>query len=66
MNKGTVSVVIDDSIRWVRHSGSMPGGVSVAERGSLLSVLSLLSEATEQVIVQLRALENADPVSDVY
>lgn len=61
MNQGTVTVVVDDEIRWVRHIGESSGGVSIPDRKSLLEVLSLLVDATEQVTAQLRALECNEP-----
>lgn len=65
MVEGLVSVVVDDAIRWTRRSGPAPEGMASADRSVLLSVLSLLVEATEQVTVQLRALEHSDGIPDV-
>lgn len=62
MRDGTVAVVIGDEIRWTRHTGATQSGISATNRSFLMDVLSLLVEATEQVTVQLRALDNLERI----
>ncbi|SRR5579871_538567 len=62
---GRVSVVIDDRIVWAKESGPESGGGFSSRDGRELSdVLSLLAEATGQVIAELRALQDSQPISN--
>lgn len=64
--ESTVTVMINHQIAWARnHICEVASGISTNDAAILSSVLSILEDATEQVRVQLRALQHSDAVADI-